>query len=303
VGPLVSILINNYNYARYVSTAIESALAQSYPHCEVIVVDDGSTDDSKAVIAAFGDRIKPIFKTNGGQASAFNTGFRSCRGEVVCLLDSDDIFLSDKVKNVVTTLGDQRRGWHFHRLQWTDAVLQSIEMPPCEYDTGDYDLRLASRTGAVLLSPPSTSGLSFTRRLLEQIMPMPESITITSDNYIKYAALALAAGYCDRRKLALQRIHGCNAYTLKKDDGLKADVLLKTAVGLRTNLPFLRTACNQMFAEALAVRLRSGAGIPELCRDARSYLGYTSLTEKVALVSRFTAKVAGRGFSSILSLF
>jgi hypothetical protein len=82
--PLVSILINNYNYAHFVTEAIESALAQTYRHVEIIVVDDGSTDDSREVIGRFGNLVRMVAKENGGQASAFNAGFAASKGEIIC---------------------------------------------------------------------------------------------------------------------------------------------------------------------------------------------------------------------------
>ena len=85
--PLVSIVINNYNYARFLPEAIESALAQTYPHKEIIVVDDGSTDDSRRVMESYGDRIKPIYKKNGGQASAMNLGYEAAKGDLIYFLD------------------------------------------------------------------------------------------------------------------------------------------------------------------------------------------------------------------------
>src|SRR5215213_900396 len=94
--PLVSVIIDNYNYGRFLREAIDSALGQTYPRVEVIVVDDGSTDDSRAVIAAYGDRVVPVLKENGGQASAFNAGFAASRGELICFLDADDTFMPEK---------------------------------------------------------------------------------------------------------------------------------------------------------------------------------------------------------------
>ena len=91
-NPKVSILINNYNYGRFLAEAIDSALAQTYKNLEVIVVDDGSTDNSREIIASYSDRIVPVLKENGGQASAFNAGFERARSDWIAFLDSDDIF-------------------------------------------------------------------------------------------------------------------------------------------------------------------------------------------------------------------
>src|SRR5687767_6151914 len=87
-GPLVSIIIDNYNYARFLPAAIDSALGQTYPNTEVIVVDDGSTDTSREVIRSYGGRVVPVLKENGGMMSAYNAGFSVSRGEVVVFLDS-----------------------------------------------------------------------------------------------------------------------------------------------------------------------------------------------------------------------
>src|SRR5262245_51139977 len=86
-----SIVISNFNYGRYLADAIESALAQTYSHLEVIVVDDGSTDNSHKIIEGYGERIVAISKKNGGQASSYNAGFAASRGEYVCFLDADDL--------------------------------------------------------------------------------------------------------------------------------------------------------------------------------------------------------------------
>ena len=91
--PLVSIVINNYNYERFVREAIDSALAQTYPHTEVIVVDDGSSDGSDALLRErYGDdsRVMLISGVNGGQLSAFQRGVNAVHAQVVCFLDSDD---------------------------------------------------------------------------------------------------------------------------------------------------------------------------------------------------------------------
>jgi glycosyltransferase involved in cell wall biosynthesis len=101
IEPLVSIVIDNYNYDLFLAQAIDGALGQTYSNIEVVVVDDGSTDNSCDVIARYGDRIVSVLKTNGGQASALNAGFAASKGEVICLLDAYDLFLPEKVSEVV----------------------------------------------------------------------------------------------------------------------------------------------------------------------------------------------------------
>jgi glycosyltransferase involved in cell wall biosynthesis len=100
-NPLVSIIINNYNYDRFLAEAIDSALNQTYTDIEVIVVDDGSTDNSHKIISSYGDRIIPVLKSNGGQCSAINAGFSVCKGEIICFLDADDVFHNEKVATLV----------------------------------------------------------------------------------------------------------------------------------------------------------------------------------------------------------
>lgn len=100
-NPLVSIIVNNYNYARFIRDAIDSALYQTYTRVEVIVVDDGSTDDSPGIIMEYGNQITVILKQNGGQASALNAGFNVSNGEIIVFLDSDDILLPAAIERAV----------------------------------------------------------------------------------------------------------------------------------------------------------------------------------------------------------
>src|SRR5215212_917729 len=120
-GPLVSIIINNYNYDRFLDEAISSALNQTYPHVEVVVVDDGSTDDSRQLIANHEDQIVPVLKENGGMSSACNAGFAASRGEIVIFLDADDYLFPYTVERVVAAWEPDVVKVHY-RLQLVDAV-------------------------------------------------------------------------------------------------------------------------------------------------------------------------------------
>jgi glycosyltransferase involved in cell wall biosynthesis len=286
--PHVSILINNYNYAEFVGGAIESALAQTYKNFEVIVVDDGSTDASREIIHRFADRVVPVFKSNGGQSSAFNAGFARASGDILCFLDSDDQFLPTKLKQVVQVLDVQPRQWCFHHLQWTDKNLNPVEMPLNPYESGERDLR----SDVHAFTPPATSGLSFSRTLLERILPMPEDIRITSDNYLKLSALALAPGYYIEEQLALQRIHGKNAYTGRRHTALEAEIQMATAIGLRKQCPALRRVWNRMYADGLAMKFRSRLTHGPMDDKKMDYLEGLSAIERVTLCARVGYKVA-----------
>ena len=86
----LSVVVSSYNYGRYLRAAIDSALAQQCDDLQVIVVDDGSTDDSIAIIESYGDRIESLFQTNQGQVASCAAGVKHCRHDIVILLDSDD---------------------------------------------------------------------------------------------------------------------------------------------------------------------------------------------------------------------
>jgi glycosyltransferase involved in cell wall biosynthesis len=102
--PFFSVVLGNYNYAHYLGEAIESVLSQSYPHFELVIVDDGSTDDSREVINRYAhahrDKIRPIFTQNRGQASAMSVGVLNARGDFVCFIDSDDRFCANKLATI-----------------------------------------------------------------------------------------------------------------------------------------------------------------------------------------------------------
>src|ERR1051325_3457562 len=88
----VSVIIPAYNKAEYTRRTVESVLAQTYPNIEIIVVDDGSKDQTSQVMAEYGDRITYIQKSNGGACSARNEGIRHAKGEFLTLLDCDDLY-------------------------------------------------------------------------------------------------------------------------------------------------------------------------------------------------------------------
>ena len=172
---LVSILINNYNYENYLKEAIDSALCQTYPNTEVIVIDDGSTDHSRKIIAGYQDKITPIFKENGGIPSAFNAGFAVSQGDIICVLDSDDRWLPPKVEQVVQAFHKHpEAAIVYHKVQTMTASGTAVGIPWPPYDIlqGDISSKVA-QTGGWWPFPPSTA-LSYPRSYLRQVMTIPE---------------------------------------------------------------------------------------------------------------------------------
>lgn len=98
--PVVSVIIPSYNHGRFVERAIDSALAQSVP-CEVIVIDDGSTDDTQQRLARYGDRIRNIHQANRGLAASRNLGISLAKADLIAFLDADDEWLPEKLARQV----------------------------------------------------------------------------------------------------------------------------------------------------------------------------------------------------------
>jgi glycosyltransferase involved in cell wall biosynthesis len=215
-APFVSILINNYNYGRFLGEAIRSALAQSYLNREIVVVDDGSTDNSLEIAQSFGDQVRLIAKQNGGQASAFNAGFAASRGQIICLLDADDVFLPGKVERIVEVFRQNPdSGWCFENLKlFRDSPAERRPRDRC-FAAGKIDARQSMLEGIFPSNIESaSSGLSFRRELLARILPMPHAKSILlCDDYIKAACYALSPGIALDEELSLQRLHDANLYT------------------------------------------------------------------------------------------
>ncbi|HUJ94100.1 MAG TPA: glycosyltransferase family 2 protein [Terriglobales bacterium] len=290
--PLVSVIINNYNYERFVGEAISSALRQTYDRMEVIVVDDGSSDDSRAVIEGYGKEIVSVFKTNEGQASAFNAGFSKSSGQIICLLDADDIFLPNKVEKVVEAYKNDKTGWCFHPLQWVDIIARPIAgSPDLRYATGNYDFRRQYLRGKPVFWAAPTSGLTFRRSLLEKLLPMPKHIRITGDNYLTFTSPAFAPGFYISECLSLQRVHGANAYTANDDGLFKATVQISIARGLHDSFPELARLANRLFANALAAKWTAGAEFKGLWGELRQYLGDCAVSEKIEVLTRMAYRI------------
>ncbi len=168
--PLVSVILDNYNYGRFLAQSIDSVLNQTYKNFELIVVDDGSTDNSREIIESYKERLIAIFQENAGQEAAFNAGIERARGEIICFLDSDDYFHKDKLEKVVASFANHP--------EW-------VQVGHCWISVDAEGLPVGSSTSNVLsqgnvrdlllkwgkYASTITSGLSCRRSVLEKVMP------------------------------------------------------------------------------------------------------------------------------------
>jgi glycosyltransferase involved in cell wall biosynthesis len=211
-GPaLVSIVIPNYNYGRYLRIAIDSALGQTYSPVEVIVVDDGSTDDSRGIIESYGERVTPIVKANGGHGSAINAGYATSRGDIVIFLDADDELMPDAVEQVITAWRPGVAKAQF-QLEMVDESGKPLGMRVPTFDdflpNGDIRERI-TRFGEYPASP--SSGNAFSRAALERVMPIDESMWFANaEKSLVYLTPFFGDVMSLRVPLGRYRIHAAN---------------------------------------------------------------------------------------------
>ena len=209
--PGVSIVIPNYNYARYIGATIESALAQDHPRTEVIVVDDGSTDDSQGVIASFGDRVRAIYQANQGHVAACTNGWHCARHDIIIFLDSDDMLMPDAAATVA-------RAWRpgISKIQWCLSVIDSsgrqlghvFPKYPSALDPETVRRELL-RIGNYPCPP--TSGNAYARDFLEALDTVEDG-GCWMDSRLNSAAPLFGDVVTLHRPLSWYRNHGANAW-------------------------------------------------------------------------------------------
>ncbi len=212
---LVSIIINNYNYERFLPEAIDSAINQTYQNTEVIVVDDCSTDNSRDVIASYGDNIIPVYhKENGKQAAAFNSGFAISKGEIIIFLDADDYLYPNSVEKIVSVWKPNAAKVHY-RLEVVDTFRKPLGF--C-YPQGGAKLSSGEVWRTILefggYGGVATSGNALNRKALEQVFPISDEYKLTADDYLSMLIPFYGEVVAIEEPLAAYRIHTNNQWAL-----------------------------------------------------------------------------------------
>jgi len=226
--PKFSVLLDNFNYARFLNRAVSSVVGQLAAGDELVLVDDGSTDDSVGIMrqwAARDQRIHLVAKENGGQLSAFNAGFAHCSGDLIALLDADDEYAPGYLERLRQVYQSQPQAdFVFCRCE-TVGNIQAKD----HSDRGqsilshDWDFGLTYCQVCLLrryIGGP-TSTLSFRRRFLAKLLPYPfeDDWRIRADDILVYgSSVLLGRKYYVADKLVRYHVHPDNGWHGAKVD-------------------------------------------------------------------------------------
>lgn len=218
---VVDVVVTNHNYGRFLKAALDSACKQTHQKVSVIAVDDGSTDESREVLGGFGDRIEVVLKERGGQASALNAGLERCRGDVLLLLDADDVLRPHAAERVAAAFAADDR---LVKVQFRMAVVDAERRPTGATKPSGHlrppsgDIRRAELAFPFDLAWLPGGGTAFRTSSLRELLPIPESDYphFGADWYLVHlGALGGSAAALDEI-CAEYRIHGSNGYELER---------------------------------------------------------------------------------------
>ncbi len=213
-GPIrVTVLVDTYNCGHFIEEAVDSVLVQDFPpeQMEILVVDDGSADDTGDRVRKYGDRVRYFCKPNGGQASAFNFGIARARGEIVAFLDGDDYWLPGKLIRVAAEFERHpEAGMVYHNLfykrdQTPDQLLESPLAGASGFLSG-------TRKGLLSYDFYPTATLAFRRSVLQRLLPVPESLVVQADAHLSACVIFIAPIVYIDQPLTVYRVHAGNLW-------------------------------------------------------------------------------------------
>lgn len=223
--PLVTVVVCNYNYGPFLDEALSSVLQQSYKRIEVIVVDDGSSDNSREVLEKRSSEVTCLYTQRQGQTQALWAGVKASHGDIICLLDSDDVWFPTKVDEIVAVFNQHKDvSWVRHRLAVSDSALKSMG-PSVPRFAGSRAIDGNPHQFLEKVVTVSTSALSLRRSLatrafarLEQLLqqgaaPMSHEMLYHADAYLlTLIGTTRARGFSLDRVLGRYRRHSLQQF-------------------------------------------------------------------------------------------
>jgi len=175
---LVSVVIPTFNSSKYLKEAVESVLSQTYPHLELIVVDDGSTDETReALVPFFSDhRVRYFYQENKGGAAARNLGIREARGEFIAFLDHDDVWLPEKIEKQLALFQNEKVGLVYSGSERFGQPRTELRFRPSTRPLSDYFRRGHIYRNLLSANFIPTSSVVIRRSVLDRTGPFLEQI-------------------------------------------------------------------------------------------------------------------------------
>ena len=271
--PTFSVLVATYNQAEYVLDTLDTVAGQSCTDYELVVVDDGSTDDTAARVTAWVEEFRRthpnrvVFQTtaNGGQSAAFEYGFSLCSGRYICLLDSDDRWLPEKLARVLDLVStDGEAGMIMHPLYVIDGEgRRTGDVRPKRAKLSQGDLREEIRRTSRHVAP-ATTGVVIRADVFRALLPMPsKGFRTHADLYLTLGACLMAPVRALDEPLGEYRMHpnGQHVRAMLSAEGLGRYVDLQTVLVHHFGLEGA-VSRNSYFVrhEFALAKLRGGAG-------------------------------------------
>lgn len=216
-----SVIICAYNYAGFLQSCLESVISQTRPADEIIVVDDGSTDETPNVVASF-PMVKYIRQDHNGKAAAFNRGFAASEGDLICHLDADDYWLPKKLEETIGALSQSEVGGLTHDAFYVDGQGNFLygskpggndQHPLCHFSFRDALLMCFSYRpcNAVQGTLGVVNTLCVWRQAVADFVPLPEALGLAVDGALLLSAARNGLIYLPK-KLSAYRHHGRNHF-------------------------------------------------------------------------------------------
>jgi glycosyltransferase involved in cell wall biosynthesis len=243
--PLVSVVMTTYNYGKYLKRSLSSVLAQDFPATsrEIIIIDDGSTDDTQTILSEFGDQVRSIRQQNSGQAVGINRALEIAQGDIVAFLDPDDEWYPHKLKRIVPEFEDREVGMVQHLLDVKKSVRRS--------NFRFYNQLSSGKIGVRTLTPDfrsmPTSALSFRTDILRRFLPAPASLKTGADWYFCVLVALVSKISAILEPLGVYWVHETNFFTSNR-----------TAASFRQQILTIETVRER----AVEVALSEGMKIP-----------------------------------------
>ncbi len=287
--PLISVIIPAYNHEKFIGPAVESVLSQSYHHLELIVIDDGSTDNTASVVKTYQDeRLRYLYQDNQDAFNTINRGLELAKGAFIAILNSDDVYTTQRLEQLLELQQAYKAEFLFTDVIPIDAGGKSISNPQNPWNSWHKknrrfyfeckDLYTAFLKGNFMVT---TSNVFMSRRVYEQVGQFCSLRYLHDYDYIFRVMLAFPGKvhYAHDAKLLCYRIHGANTLGeaaiigREQDKAVIRKYMLAKVAGEQQ--PYVRAGTDRLVElenELFEVKMQLGGGYPSIKAQLKALL-------------------------------